>query len=38
MLIGFKGGLDPEKIWQVLSTAVGRNNGKFERTAKRVAD
>ena len=38
MLVGVKGGLDPEKIWQVLSTAVGKNNFKFERVARAVAD
>ena len=38
MLVGVKGGLDPEKIWQVLSTAVGRNNAIFERIAKAVAE
>ena len=37
MLIGVKGGLDPEKIWKVLSTAVGRNNRVFEKNAKAVA-
>jgi 3-hydroxyisobutyrate dehydrogenase-like beta-hydroxyacid dehydrogenase len=38
MLVGVKGGLDPDKIWQVLSTAVGRNNTKFERVVRSVAN
>lgn len=38
MFIGVSGGLDPEKIWQVLSTAVGRDNRVFKRAAASVAD
>lgn len=38
MLIGVKGGLDPDKIWQVLSTAVGRDNRVFQRVAKAVSE
>jgi len=36
MLIGVKGGLDPQKIRDVLSTAVGRNNTRFENIAESV--
>ncbi len=35
MLVGVKGGLDPQQIWDVLSTA-GAANTTFERAAKAV--